>query len=63
MKRIVLLGLDGEIFKLKGHNLKLWIKFVWASFYERGATFRIAKQRPAPQNGLYSMELVTTTNH
>jgi hypothetical protein len=39
---MVLLGLDGEILKLKEHNLKLWIKFFWVRFHERGATFRIA---------------------
>jgi hypothetical protein len=29
---MVLLGLDGEIFKLKEHNVKLWIKFFWVVF-------------------------------
>jgi hypothetical protein len=60
---MVLLGFDGKIFKLKEPNVKLWIKFFWVSFHERGATSRIAKQRPASQNDLCSMELVADTNH
>jgi hypothetical protein len=60
---MVLLSLDVEVFKLKEHNMKLWIKFFWVRFHENGATFRIAEQRPASKNGLYSMELVTNTKH
>jgi hypothetical protein len=44
---MVLLDIDCEIRKLKEHNVKLWINFFWVRFHERGATFRIAEQRPA----------------
>jgi hypothetical protein len=40
---MVLLGLDGAMFKLKEHNLKLLIKFFCVRFHERGVTFRMDK--------------------